>query len=49
VHAIFKENDLLSENLVIFVNGRNALTLDGLKTKIKDGDYVILSTPVAGG
>jgi molybdopterin converting factor small subunit len=37
------------ENLVIFVNGRNILTLDGVKTKLADGDYLILSTPVAGG
>jgi len=48
-NLIFRKNGSIVENLVIFVNGRNILTLDGVKTKLADGDYLILSTPVAGG
>ncbi|MEM2105260.1 MAG: MoaD family protein [Candidatus Bathyarchaeia archaeon] len=46
---VFRRNGSIAENLVIFVNGKNILTLDGAKTKLADGDYLILSTPVAGG
>lgn len=46
---IFRKNGSVAGNLVIFVNGRNILTLDGLKTRLNDGDYLILSTPVVGG
>lgn len=46
---IFRKNGSIAENLVIFVNGRNILALEGIKTKLTDGDYLILSTPVIGG
>lgn len=46
---VFRRNGSIAENIVIFVNGRNILTLDGVKTKLADGDYLILSTPVIGG
>lgn len=48
-NLIFRKNDSITNNVVIFVNGRNILTLDGLKTKLKDDDYLILSTPLTGG
>jgi len=31
------------------VNGRNYLFLEELKTKLKDGDEIILSPPLVGG
>ncbi|MEM3578089.1 MAG: MoaD family protein [Candidatus Bathyarchaeia archaeon] len=46
---VFRRNGSIAENLVIFVNGKNILTLEGGKTKLADGDYLILSTPVVGG
>ncbi len=33
----------------IFVNGRNVHYLDGLDTRLADGDTLTLLTPVAGG
>jgi len=46
---IFKDDTSIARNLIIFVNGRNIITLNGLKTELRDGDQIILSTPVAGG
>jgi MoaD family protein len=46
---IFRKNGSVAGNIVIFVNGRNILTLNGLKTRLNDGDYLILSKPVVGG
>ncbi|MEM2249344.1 MAG: MoaD family protein [Candidatus Bathyarchaeia archaeon] len=46
---IFKNGKSIAGNLIIFVNGRNILTINGVKTVLRDGDQIILSTPVAGG
>lgn len=46
---IFRKDGSIVGNLVIFVNGRNILTMDGLKTRLKDGDHLILSKPIVGG
>lgn len=35
--------------LLILVNGRNIDTLDGLDTKLREGDVVSLIPPFAGG
>jgi len=39
----------LETHVVILVNGRNYLFLDGLKTKLKDGDQIVISPPLSGG
>ena len=39
----------LESHVVILVNGRNYLFLDGLNTKLKDGDQIVLSPPLIGG
>jgi len=46
---VFKNSASEAGNIIVFINGRNIATLNGLKTKLKDGDQIILSTPVAGG
>ena len=48
-NLIFESKASIKRNIVIFINGKNIATLDGLKTKLRDGDQIILSTPVAGG
>lgn len=48
-NLIFRKNGSVAGNLIIFVNGKNILTLSGLKTRLKDNDYLILSTSVIGG
>ena len=39
----------LESHIVILVNGRNYLFLDGLNTKLKDGDEIVISPPLIGG
>ncbi len=39
----------LETHVVILVNGRNYLFLDGLNTKLKDGDQIVISAPLIGG
>ncbi len=39
----------LENHVIIMVNGRNYLFLEGLKTKLNDGDEVVLSPPLIGG
>lgn len=39
----------LESHVVILVNGRNYLFLDGLNTKLKDGDQIVISPPLIGG
>ena len=40
---------MLESHVVILVNGRNYLFLDGLNTKLKDGDQIVISAPLIGG
>lgn len=35
--------------LQFLINGRSATTLDGLKTKLEDGDVLAIIPPVGGG
>ena len=35
--------------LIIMVNGQNAIRLDGLSTKLKDGDILVIMPPITGG
>lgn len=39
----------LRDFILVLVNGRNIMFLDGLKTKLKEGDVVAISPPIAGG
>jgi len=39
----------LESHVVVLVNGRNYLFLDGLNTKLKDGDQIVISPPLIGG
>jgi len=39
----------LKNDISIMVNGRNIVTIEGVETKLRDGDVVVLLTPVAGG
>lgn len=39
----------LENHAIILVNGRNYLFLEELKTKLNDGDEIILSPPLVGG
>ncbi|KKM16336.1 hypothetical protein LCGC14_1686860 [marine sediment metagenome] len=39
----------LENHAIILVNGRNHLFLDGLDTKLRDGDEIVLSPPIVGG
>ncbi|MCC6042775.1 MAG: MoaD/ThiS family protein [Candidatus Verstraetearchaeota archaeon] len=39
----------VSRNVIILVNRRGIRELDGLETKLKDGDEVALLPPVSGG
>ena len=39
----------LETHAIILVNGRNHLFLEELKTKLKDGDEIVISPPLVGG
>ncbi|MCS7132415.1 MAG: MoaD family protein [Nitrososphaeria archaeon] len=39
----------LDPNVKILVNGREIIYLDGIKTRLKDGDIVAFIPPVGGG
>jgi molybdopterin synthase sulfur carrier subunit len=39
----------LRSDVLIMVNGRNMLAIEGLETKLGEGDVVVLLTPVGGG
>ena len=39
----------LETHVVILVNGRNYLFLEEFKTKLKDGDEIVISPPLVGG
>ena len=46
----FIEDDLsLKEGCVILLNGRNIASLDGLETRVHDGDELTFTVLVAGG
>jgi molybdopterin synthase sulfur carrier subunit len=41
--------DSLKQDIQFLLNGRNVLTLDGLKTRLQDGDQIAILPPVGGG
>ncbi len=46
---IFGSNADVQGYLTLLVNGRTIETLDGLKTKLLDGDVLAILPPVGGG
>ena len=44
-----KKKKKLHSQMLILLNGRNILYLNKYKTKLKDGDVIYLSVPLAGG
>lgn len=49
VKEVLDEDGNPKKTVKIFVNGRDMDFLNGLSTKLKDGDEVALIPPVAGG
>jgi len=50
LHGMLFDNDGQIKQLVIILkNGRNIVHLQGLTTKLEDGDVISLFPPVAGG
>lgn len=48
-NLLFSKDGSWGENLIVFVNGKNVITEDGLKTILNDGDQLIIFTPIVGG
>ncbi|MGQ4913258.1 MAG: ubiquitin-like small modifier protein 1 [Candidatus Asgardarchaeia archaeon] len=46
---IMDNDDKVKDHYVILVNGRNIVFLDGVNTKVKDGDLISIFPPVGGG
>lgn len=46
---VFKEDRTLKQFVHVFINGRNIIHEDGLKTVVKSDDQFALFPPVAGG
>jgi len=46
---IYKDDDNLRDFINVFIGDTNIKELDGLKTRIKDGDTVMLVPAIAGG
>jgi molybdopterin synthase sulfur carrier subunit len=47
--AIFDESDNIREYVVLMKNRKNIKSLDGLDTKLHEGDCLAILPPVAGG
>ena len=43
------ESKELQQYILILLNGRNIRFLDGRDTKLKEGDVIAISPPIAGG
>ncbi|MFX1314964.1 MAG: MoaD/ThiS family protein [Promethearchaeota archaeon] len=48
-NILIKNKKRLDPQMLILLNGRNIKYLNNYKTKIKDGDELYLSFPMAGG
>ena len=49
LHKLLDDQGRLITGSIILVNGHNILHLDGLETKLSDGDQVALFPPGGGG
>jgi sulfur-carrier protein len=47
--ALFDESGQIKEYVVLMKNKKNINSLDGLETKLSEGDEVAILPPVAGG
>ena len=47
--ALFDEKGNLSKQIVLFLNGRNMLHLDGMATELHQDDVVNIIPAIAGG
>ncbi|NVM31369.1 MAG: MoaD family protein [Candidatus Helarchaeota archaeon] len=43
------ESKTLQKYILVLLNGRNIVFLDGFDTKLEDGDVIAISPPIAGG
>ncbi len=43
------KNELMNENIVVFVNSREIRSLCGTATTLRDGDVITIMPPMAGG
>ena len=48
-HNYLGDYKITGGDLAIMINGRNIAMLDGLDTKLSDGDDVVILPPTAGG
>lgn len=46
---LFEKDGKLKENLSFLVNGKSIVSLNGPKTKLKNGDILAIIPPVGGG
>ena len=46
---LITENNKLTDYVSIFVNDKPLSVLDGDKTKLKDGDELLIFVPISGG
>ena len=46
---IFDENGNFTSNIIIFLNGRNILTMSCVDTKLNENDILLLFPPALGG
>jgi len=46
---IVRDDFTPSEGYEVLVNGRNIKSLEGLDTKIKEGDEIVFTVPLVGG
>jgi molybdopterin synthase sulfur carrier subunit len=47
--AVLNERGQPNENIKILLNGHNIVFLQGMATKLKDGDVIAIFPPVGGG
>jgi molybdopterin synthase sulfur carrier subunit len=47
--ALFDESGQIKEYVILMKNRKNINSLDGLETKLSEGDEVAILPPVAGG
>ena len=46
---MFDESGNFTSNIIIFLNGRNILTISGVDTKLNENDILLLFPPALGG
>jgi molybdopterin synthase sulfur carrier subunit len=46
---LYDDTRRLREHLQLFVNGKSVHLLEGLQTRLKDGDQIAIVPPVSGG